>query len=132
MLVTQIAVLLQRLIDDALQFCRQIGIQPHWSHGRLVQDRFEEHRGRVAAKRQCARSHLVHHRPKGKQVGTRVERLSPRLLRRHVGHRTDGRTGAGQMVSVSVGLSRIAGNSSGFELGQAEIENLSRAPAGHK
>jgi hypothetical protein len=42
-LVAQITVLLQRLVNDALELRRRFGIQPHGSRHRAIQDRFENH-----------------------------------------------------------------------------------------
>ena len=44
LLITQIAVLLQSLADDPLQFRGNIGIQPHRGSRRAVQNGFENHR----------------------------------------------------------------------------------------
>ena len=98
MLVTQIAVLLQRLVNDAFHLRRQIGIQPDRRRGQLFQNRIEDQRRSVAAERQRAGRHLIQHRAKGKQIGARIQFFPFGLLGRHVSHRPHGRAGTGQVV----------------------------------
>src|SRR5215467_13753588 len=83
-LVAQIEILLERLVDDALQFQRKIRIYPDGWGDRLVQDRIEDRGRGVSKKGLDARRHFIHYRPKGEQVGTRVKFLAERLLGRHM------------------------------------------------
>ena len=97
-LVAQAWVLLQRLVDQVFQLGRNLRIEPHRRDRRFVQDGIEHRCAGVAAKRQCARQHLVENRAEGKQVGAHVQFLAQRLLGRHVGRRTHRRARAGQVL----------------------------------
>jgi hypothetical protein len=44
MLIAQVAIFFERPVDDAFQFCRHIGIQPHYRCGRRVKNGFEDDR----------------------------------------------------------------------------------------
>ena len=99
-LIAQVAVLLQRLGDDSFQFRRNIGIQPHRSHGSAIQNGVKNCRRTLAPEGQLAGSHLMEHDTERKQIGTRVQFLPASLLGRHIGNRSDRTAGAGQMVWV--------------------------------
>src|SRR5208282_6771362 len=92
--------------------------------------------GRVTAERHRAGGHLIEHGAKAEQVRTGVEILAARLLRRHVGDGTDGRSRAGEERSVHGGGGTDGGG--GREgriegaLGQSEIENLGLVATGHE
>ena len=63
-LITHVAIFLQRLSNDAVQLGRQRRIQPHW-RGRLAVQNGLEYKPRcVATKRQRARRHFIEHRTK--------------------------------------------------------------------
>ena len=100
MLVAQLAVFLQRFIDDAFEIAGKIRIQPHRSDRRFVQNRIKHDGGCITAKRKHARRHLVEHRAKGKQVSARVELLSFGLLGRHVGNRAQRRSRTGEVIEA--------------------------------
>ena len=86
-LVAQVAVLLERLLQDARR--APAARRRHLAERRriAVEDGVEDHRRRVARERQRAGRHLVQHRAEREQVGARVGELPARLLRRHVAHR---------------------------------------------
>ena len=72
-----------------------------------------------------ARRHLVKHRAERKQVGAGVERLTARLLGRHVGHRPKRRPGVRQMVHGRRGLLAIVAQQARRpKLGEAKVEDL--------
>ena len=92
MLVAQLAVFLQRAVDDIFQLGRQVRIQPDRCQRRAVHDRIEDDSRSFSPKWHRASRHLVQHDAERKQIGARVERLAPHLLRRHVSHRAQRRS----------------------------------------
>src|ERR1019366_3715908 len=60
-LVPQVAVLLQRFVDDALQLRRHCGIETDGSDRRSVQDRSENDAGGFTPERQRASGHFIQH-----------------------------------------------------------------------
>src|SRR5450755_293064 len=82
-LTANVAILLQRLVDDLFQLRRGVGVYSKWRYRCSIQNGFEDHTASVASKRQGARAHLVQHRPERKQVSTSIEFLPSNLLRRH-------------------------------------------------
>jgi hypothetical protein len=139
-LITQIAVLLQSLVDDALQFRGYIGIQPNRGGGRAIENGFENHCRTLAPERHGAGGHLVHDRAEGEKIAAGIQLTGAGLLRRHVGYCAQCGAGAGQVRRV--GCRNIAGQRAGQrcargaargrDLGQPEIENLGMAPLGHE
>jgi hypothetical protein len=97
-LVTQVAVLLQRLVDDAVQFRRQVRLQPGRRRGRPVEDGVEDGRRGAPRKDRAPRGHLVKHQAEAEQIAARIHLVSQRLLGRHVGHRPQRRARAGERV----------------------------------
>jgi len=61
-LVAQVAIFLQRLVDDVFQLRRHIGIQPDHGHRGAVHDGLTDHRRTFSVKRQITRRHLIEHR----------------------------------------------------------------------
>src|ERR1700688_816816 len=61
-LVAQVAIFLQRFVDDALQVCGHVGIETKGWGRRGIQNGFEDLGGAATAKRQCTRRHLVKYR----------------------------------------------------------------------
>src|SRR6476659_2250294 len=88
MLVPTIAILLQALADDAIQFLRQARIQSHRGRGRAIQDAVEDLSRRVAMEWRPARRHLVQDDAEREQVSARVQLLTAYLLGRHVRDRS--------------------------------------------
>src|SRR5580700_2435198 len=71
-LVAEIAVLLQRLVDDVFQLGWHVGIQPQRWRRYRIQNGFEDESGAFPTERQPACSHLVQHCAKGEQIRSRV------------------------------------------------------------
>ena len=84
MLVSQGAILLEALVDDALQFRRHVGIQAYHGDGTLVENGIEHQRRAVSAKWPGARPHLIEDHTEGEQVRAGVQRCRADLLWRHV------------------------------------------------
>ena len=133
--MTQVAVLLERPSDDAVQLVRQLGIDPHGSRGHPVENAVEDHGRRPASERLPSGSHLVEHGAEREEIGAMVHVLAPRLLRRHVRHRPQRGAGTGQ-VDVVRGPRRFvwrrSGPRRGRHLGQPEVEDLGVAPGRHE
>src|ERR1022692_4977543 len=125
MLTSQVAIFLQRLVDDLFQLWRGVRVYPHRWYRRSIQDRIKHRACRVAPERQGARTHLVQHRTKRKEIGAGVQFLSPDLLGRHVGDRSQRTAGTRQMFLGLDGRG-AQGNALRLErdLCQPEIENL--------
>src|SRR5208282_525578 len=106
-----------------------------WGRG-TVEDCVENNGGGVTAEGHRAGGHLIERGAKAEQVRTGVEILAARLLRRHVGDGTDGRSGAGEERFVHRGGGTDGGSGMGGRidgaLGQSEIENLGLVAAGHE
>src|SRR6185503_478927 len=79
-LKAQRLILLERLVDDALDIGGQVGIQPRGRGWRLHQQRLDQHYRVVAAEGRTTRRHLVEHAAERKDVAARVQLLTPRLL----------------------------------------------------
>src|SRR5712692_2574238 len=139
MLIAEFAVFLHRPVDDVFELGWQVMVQPHRCHRSPVHDPIEDDAGGVPAKGQGPGRHFVEHYAKGKQVRTGVQFFASHLLGRHVGHSTDGRPGAGQMLCAHA-RRRVRHHSRSFHnprarrrhLGQAEIQNLGVSPLGHE
>ena len=139
-LVTQVAVFLQRLVDNSFEFRGTIGIQPHGRNRGAVQDRFENRCRTVATERHPPRRHLIENSPKREQIAPRIQFLRPRLLRRHVSDGAERRTGTGQVRPfLDCGHLRVCGSrcisqpvAGGRHLCKAKVQNLGVAPFGHK
>ena len=95
-LVSQLAILLERAIDDALEVDRHCSVLLAKRTWRLLENRIGNHGGCVAGKRLPARRHLVKNRAEGKQIGPRIQGVSAQLLWRHVGHGADDGSRLGQ------------------------------------
>ena len=137
MLVTQPAILFQRLLDDPLEFRGQLRIEPRRRYRRLVKDGIENGGGCCAPERRRPRTHFVKHRAKRKKIGARVEIFSHRLFRRHVHHSTHGRPGRAEQILFKRGGQRRGGRSGKHlllrqDLSEAEVEYLGLSAAGAK
>ena len=134
-LVAHGAIFFQRLIDDALELLRHIGVDAHRRNGRAIQDGVENRRGRRARESLAAGSHFVEHHAKRKNICARIKVFAQSLFRRHVGNRADGNARAGE-----IGVIERGGARSGVALaarcdhhfGQSEIENFGLAAVGEK
>ena len=132
-LVAQLRVLLERLGDHPLELRRHLAVHVGRPARHLVQHRGEHHRRGVALEGRTPGRHLVEDRAEREEVGPGIERLAPRLLRRHVVHRAHRRARVGQL---HVGHRRAVGaaDEGGVrgELGEAEVEDLELARRGHE
>ena len=134
MLVAQVPILLQRLVDDSFQFCRQFRVESYRSHWGLVQNRIKQNRCGITAKRNLARGHLIQHGSEGKQIGASVKLLTSRLLGRHISRRAYRCAGAGEVLFPNTGLRHVARWSctAHAHLGQPEIQNLGMIAVGNE
>ena len=80
-LIAQVAVFLQSLVDDPLQFGRHSGIQTQGLDGRRIQDGFENLRGTAAMERERTCRHLVEDSTEREQITARIEFFASSLLR---------------------------------------------------
>src|SRR5262249_51998673 len=93
----QVAVLLERTVDDAFELRRQIGIQPDRRNRSPRQNGFKDHGRRIATKGNSASRHFIEHCAKRKKVSAMVEFLPARLLGRHISNGAERRSRTGQM-----------------------------------
>ena len=130
-LISQAGVLLHRPLDHVRDLRRNHGVELVHRHGVAIQDRVERHCG--VSSRKCALTgrHLVEHAAEREQIRPRVEHLAARLLRRHVGDRTDVRARSGQSTSSRLDSSAptTAATAAGVrmvmtELRDAEVQHL--------
>ena len=63
-LIAEIAILLQRLMNDALEVRRKIGIQPQRRDRLSIEDGIENFSGALAAEGKLPGCHFVQHRAK--------------------------------------------------------------------
>src|SRR5690349_16926048 len=128
--VAEVAVLLERFVDDALQLFGNGGVDAPWLGGCFVKNRIEDRSGRVTAERKQTRSHFIKDDPEREQVRARVERLAEHLFRRHIRNGPEGAPRARELCGVD-DLRALRGRpihgrfaSRERNLGQAKIENL--------
>ena len=85
-LVAQLAILLERLVEDAIELRRHRADSPCSAAGGVRLRMPSKIRPVVVTlERQRARGHLVHHDAEREDVRARVELFAAHLLRRHVG-----------------------------------------------
>src|SRR5215469_3191737 len=89
-LVTQIAIFLQALDNDAFQLCRDLGVEAHRSNRSFTQNGVKDSPRRIASERWSSSSHLIEHHPEREQISLCVQPLAEYLLRGHVGDGTQG------------------------------------------
>jgi hypothetical protein len=131
-LAANVAIFFEGFFDYALEVGRKIRVQTNRRHRGFVKDGVE-HRGRcVTGKRQEAGGHFVENHAEGKEVSARIHFLAEGLFGRHVGHGPHRGAGAGEMRLRGGLRFSCAGWVGGIELGEAEIENLCVASAGHE
>jgi hypothetical protein len=109
-------------MHDAFQRRRNIPIRFAQLGRFFLQNRAHRVGGRGAVERPLARQHFVENRAQAENVGARVERLAPDLLRRHVSRRSHHQArfcaavgGSHQVFRTRIHLG---------EFGQPEVENL--------
>src|SRR6516165_11154566 len=136
MLVTQVAILLQTLVDDFFQLGRQIGIQSNGRNWSAIEDRLENQSRALPSEGQRSGRHLIQHSAKRKQIGAGVQFLRPHLLRRHVSEGSYSRAGTRQRVRVNLRSGKcwlVASRAFGCtDLSQPEIQNLGMTALGHE
>jgi hypothetical protein len=130
-LIPGVAILLERLQDDAIELRRDAGLDLRRRQRRLRQQALENGGRRRALERQLPGGHLVEHDAGGKQVAARVDLLPARLLGRHVRHRPDGRAETRQVIRPARRRGKVVARSAALgQLRDAEIEDLDRAAPG--
>ncbi len=123
-LIAQITILLQTLVDDALQLRRSFGIQPHGSNRRRVENRSEDNSGSFAAERQRAGRHFIQDRAEREQVGACVQFLAAHLFGRHVGDGAERRARAGEVRLIDDSGNGVGGGCGAADRGRAELRYL--------
>ena len=83
-LIAQISVFFQSLFQDASESRRQGWIHLHDGNWVAVENRFVNHGRGIALKGEEPGRHLIESRSQGEQVGSSIDKLSARLLWRHV------------------------------------------------
>jgi hypothetical protein len=101
-LIPQVAFLLERRRDDRLEARRNERVQVRDGTGRTIEDRVVDDRRRAATECLRARDHLIEHGAEREQIGSRIDRLSARLLGRHVRHRSERRARLRNLVVLRV------------------------------
>ncbi len=125
-LVTQFAVLFQRLADDFIQLRREFRTNPCERNRRSVQNRIMDDRGTAARKRHSASRHFVQHRAKREQIRSCIEFFAASLFRGHVGNGAQGRAGRCDQFFCGGCWHRGCADTSSdrSKLRQTEIQNL--------
>jgi hypothetical protein len=95
-LAAKLPVLFQCFVENGLELDRKFRIERDWGNRRLVQNAIEDHGSCSAGKRVPPGSHLVKNYPERKQIAARIQRLTARLFRRHVGNGTHRRSRSGK------------------------------------
>ena len=113
MLVTRLAILLERLVDDVFEFHWNVGIKAHWRHDGSVHDRFENYGDGFAAERGCAGGHLVKNRAEAEEIAARIQFSRADLLGRHVRYCADGAARAGEVLGGNAAAVLRQGNRHG-------------------
>ena len=103
MLVAEVTVLFERLVDDALELWRQVGVEARGRSGRAVQNGVVDNGCSRARERLSARGHLVEHGAKAEQVRARVELLASCLFGRHVRYRAHRHARTGEELFCGCG-----------------------------
>ena len=129
-LIAQLGVLLQRPGDDTVHLRGQVRVHAARRRRAAIEDPLEDDRRRIARECRVSGRHLVEHDAEREQVGSRVERLSTRLLGRHVGDRPDRRAGRRERLVRDLGRPKrgfgdLAGLVASLDrLGEAEVQDL--------
>src|SRR6476660_6866475 len=100
MLVPEISILLQTLIDDALQFDWQVRIQTYCRGWCPIQNRLEDYPGTFSTERQRPSRHFVEDSAEREQIRSCVQFLSTDLFWRHVRDSSHRRSRTGQMFAT--------------------------------
>src|SRR5437764_310455 len=97
-LVTEIAVLLKRLIDNGSQSRRQLRIERWRQRGRTVKNGIENGSRSIAAEGHRSGRHFIKYSTKREQIGAGIKLLSQCLFWGHVHDGAHGRTWTGQIL----------------------------------
>src|SRR5437660_277858 len=88
-LVAQLAVFLQRLINDVFEFGWKVRVQPEYRKRLAIQNFVRDHARAFSAERQRAGSHLIQNCSEGEKIASSVQLFRTHLLRRHVSDRAE-------------------------------------------
>ena len=136
MLVAEIAVLLNGLIDDALEFFRDFTVETHRCHRSTMQDGVKDSSGGISFERQKSCRHFIDDSTEGKQIAANIKWFAERLLGRHVRNRPDGTSCAGKLIVCPVaqrGMSfGITGGCGEGKFREAEIQDLGVTKTGYE
>ena len=123
-LIADVAILFERLGNQPIEIGGHIRIQLQRSRRSATEDLVRHHTGRRSPERQHAGRHLVEHDAEREQIASRVDPCAAHLLGRHVHHRPQRRSRAGEM---RIPGDRRDGGCAGddrIELGETEVEQL--------
>jgi hypothetical protein len=126
-LVAELPVLLQRLLDDLAEVGRRRRGDLGQRLRSAIQDRVVDDRVRVALEGHLPGRHLVEHRAERKEIGAGVGELSPRLLGRHVMHRSHHRSRHGEWAGLRLGhelRDLLAPRRRRLDLRETEVQDL--------
>ncbi len=128
--VTLLRVLREATLHDPAERRRDPRREPRERLRLLTDDRGERLGGRPALERAAARGHLVEHRAERELVGAEVDRLRPRLLRRHVAHGAEDGARHRARVDRRRGRLVLREASGAGQLRDPEVEDLREAVGG--
>src|SRR5262249_10843195 len=137
-LISQAAILIDRLADDLIESDRKFGIEIQRFDRRTVEDRIEDRGGSVARKGLVTCGHFVKNDSKGKEIRSAIDFFTKSLFRRHVGDGTDRCARASQQRIHGNGVPVTDSGGFGWDMllgkqfSQAEIKNLGGAGPGSK
>jgi hypothetical protein len=135
-LIAQVAIFLQRLVNDPFEFGGQVRVQAHSGRALSVQNCFEDHSRAFAPERHCTLCHLYSTVPKENKSLRASSSFAGGLLRRHIGDGAKCGAGTGEMLIVDVAGHAICQytlrSSCGRHFGQPEIKNLGLSSLGYE
>src|SRR3990172_1452235 len=126
-LAANVAILLQRFLDDLLQLRRHQRIQPRRRNWIAIKNRFKNDGIAGTGKCLSTHCHFIKDKSKGKEICARIQILRLCLFGGHVGHCSYRHAGTGQTLQRRFRLQ--SGNFRrmlllSYKLGQPEIHNL--------
>ena len=107
-LITRLAIFFECLLDNFVELGRHVRINASGSGRLALQNRIEDHGGRAAGECLARGHHFVQHEAEAEKIRAGIELFPTRLLRRHVGHGADRRTGAGEFERLNASASFVA------------------------
>jgi hypothetical protein len=124
-LITQLAILLERLADDLVEPLWEIVPKLPWGRRLFMENGGSGDGARRSGECRLIRRHLVQHRTEREQIGPAIERLSAQLFRRHVRDGADRATRLGERRRHGLGdLRRCILRDVSRRFRETEIENL--------